>query len=287
MRRVFLGAIGVLVLFVSCRKGIEPIGYFPNPLNSEWQVEEYHKTIFDNENQPPYPNHFPYLFKKIYDYSGKTVTEMDCSFNSVQNFYGLINDGFYHEFKVSQKGRMVYLINKQLPKSGVADTVVRVTLNAIGRPESIVANRELVPDDALGPFSITEHYAYRNNIVVAVQTDIIDYVRTQSFVDSLHYDNHGNLLSFFGNTFQYDYTRTATQQFYCEGYMGIHEPFYLLQYLGYFPEVNSPANVMINTTNTADDYQGPLTNHQFDRYGRLTGYDLNLNSQGHTTITWK
>jgi len=270
---------------------MEPIGQFQNPLSSDYQVAEYHMTEYDNENQPPYPNHFPYLFKKIYDHSGKTVTEIDCSFDSEHNFYELTNSGFYHEFKVVQHGQTVYLINKQLPKSNIPDTVARITLNLYGRPESCSANAELTPDIARDPSPIIQHYFYRNNMVTAVKSDFTNQVTTNTYLDSLHYDNNGNLMSFNGNSFQYDYTRTAKQQFYCHGYMGLQEPFYLLQYLGYFPEVNSPTNVMIHIDNVYDDWAGALTNHKFDREGRLISYNwpggASLFGDLPLTITWK
>src|ERR1700736_6617077 len=129
----FLTAACALLLLSSCRKGIDPIHYFPNPLSSDNQVVEYHKTSYDNENRPPYPAHFPYLFKKTYDRSGKTVTEIDCCFEDSRHFSELVQS-YYHEFKVSQRGRMIYLINKQLTKSNIPDTVARVALNEDGRP---------------------------------------------------------------------------------------------------------------------------------------------------------
>ena len=66
--------------------------------------------------------------------------------------------------------------------------------------------------------------------------------------------------------------------------MSYQEPFYLLQYLGYFPEVNCPTNLMNAISNRYDDFAGPLTDHQFDAKGRLTSYDY---PGGPTTITWK
>ncbi|HEX9509581.1 MAG TPA: hypothetical protein VF939_03805 [Puia sp.] len=279
MKNVFLLAAACgLFLLSACRKGMEPNHEFPNPLRSNNQVVEYHKTFYD----ALFNTHVPYLFIKKYDPSGRAVTEIDCSFEDDRGpttFYSTV----YHEFKVSQQGRMIYLINKQLPKSNIPDTVARVTLNEDGRAESCAVNPELALD-FIAPTWITQHYIYRNDKVIAVKSEYNtpDYPYYYPRTDSLHYDNYGNLLSFNGNTFQYDYTRTARQQFYCEDLTGQEEPFYLLEYLGFFPEVSSPTNVMIHYDNAVDRYA--LTNHKFDREGRLISYDYHF---GPTTITWK
>ena len=86
------------------------------------------------------------------------------------------------------------------------------------------------------------------------------------------YDKFGNILSFNGNTYQYDYSRKAKQQFYCDDFMGNCEPFYLLQYLGFFPEVNNPPNIRTHVETTV--FHGDLTNHKFDHEGKLIGYDF-------------
>jgi hypothetical protein len=71
--------------------------------------------------------------------------------------------------------------------------------------------------------------------------------------------------------------------------MGGELPFYLLEYLGYFPEVSSPPNVLISVNNVADD-AGVFINHKFDSEGRLIGFDNQPNpttSSYPITITWK
>jgi hypothetical protein len=64
--------------------------------------------------------------------------------------------------------------------------------------------------------------------------------------------------------------------------MGIESNFYLLQYLGFFPEVTSPVNVRTGVT-TGSDTGGPLTDQQFDAEGRLIGYEIDFIP---VTITW-
>ena len=103
-----------------------------------------------------------------------------------------------------------------------------------------------------------------------------------AFNDTIRYDNYGNVLSIGTMTYQYDYSKRPRQQFYCDDFMGDDEPFYLLQYLGYFPEINSPVN--LRTYTSAVVFRGPLTNHQFDGEGRLISYDL---ASTPVTITWR
>ena len=281
MKNAFFAAACALVLFSSCHKNIDGFDDFPNPLNSTIQVVEYHKTLYDSTFPAPYPAHFPYLFKKIYDPSGKIVTELDCSIEDDRGLYGFLY-GYYHEFKVAQKGQMIYLINKALSKSIIPDTVARIKINEEGRPEYCSVNNELVNDLPFAT-SAMEHYVYKNYRLIAIKSGYTGDPFTQKAIDSLKYDQFGNILSFNNNSFQYDYSRKAKQQFYCEDFMGGGvQPFYVLEYLGFFPEVNSPTNIMIYKSNAV--FQSALTNHQFDGQGRLISYD---SQTGPTTITWK
>jgi hypothetical protein len=194
---------------------------------------------------------------------------------------------FYHDFIVEQKGRMIYLVNKQTNKAGTPDTVARITLNEKGRAISCAANSELDPDAMLNP-AVTEYYIYKNDRVIAVRSDykglsasIPHEVFEYTIIDSLTYDKYGNILTFNHNSYQYDYNRKAKQQFYCDDFMGSDEPFYVLQYLGFFPEVNCPPNV--RTLVETEVFSGDLSNHRFDSKGRLIGYNFYLP----ITITWK
>ena len=272
---IYLQAICCLLLLASCRKGLDLLHEFPNPLTSDYQVAEYHIPLYDEA----YPPRFPCLFKKKYDASGKTVREIECSFVDDQPPSQLFLDEFYHHFKVEQRGRMVYLINVQLPKTNIPDTVMKVTLNNHGRPESCWANGELNPDAMHNP-AITEYYTYKNDKIIVVRSDYAGR-QAPTYVDSLHYDAYGNVISFIDNSYQYDYSRKVKQQFYCDDFMGGDEPFYLLQYLGYFPEVNSPTHLRTHVVTTV--FRGDLTNHRFDGQGRLIGYDFYVP----ITITWK
>jgi hypothetical protein len=55
--------------------------------------------------------------------------------------------------------------------------------------------------------------------------------------------------------------------------------FYLLQYLGFFPEINNPPNLQTSSYNSDGAEGGPLGDQQFDAQGKLTGF-------GPISITW-
>jgi len=285
MKKTIYAAVGVACLFASssCRKDSGPIPP-QNPLSSEYQVVEYHRADFDDVNEPV--KIFP--FKKIY--SGKTVVEIDGSYDfpiglSFYNHYG------YREAAVSQKGRMVYLIDKHNLKNGGPDTLLKITLNAKGRPESSIADSTWFPPGGFGNFNVNETYSYKDNRLVAVSRQRINsgyYAGNSPETDSLVYDQYGDLLSFNGNSYEYDYTHPAKQQFYCEGWQNDHEGFQYLEYLGYFPEVTNPPYIMTQYTNA----EGPekLFDHTFDNRGRLISWDLGPlgpTTKPWTTITWK
>ena len=103
-----------------------------------------------------------------------------------------------------------------------------------------------------------------------------------AFNDTIRYDNYGNVLSHGTTRYQYDYSKKPRQQFYCDDFMGADESFYLLQYLGYFPELNNPVN--LRTYTYTEEFSGPLTDHQFDGEGRLISYEFESSP---VTITWK
>jgi len=278
MKRTLYAAAGVFLLFVSCRKDIGPF-HSEDPLTSkDYQVVESHNDHYDDILD----RHIAFPFMKKYDPSGRTVKEIDCSFDDDASAYDLIR-GLYHEFNISQKGHMVYIVNKALPPSGIPDTAAWLTLDALGRPKTLTADSNLSTDmNFYWPQpTFVQNYIYQNNRIVAVQ-NIYNNPHRQGYTDTIKYDQYGNAISFNNVTWHYDYSRKARQQFYYEGLTSVEEPFYLLLYLGYFPEVSSPSNVMTAWTDFTGTF--PVSNHVFDRQGRLISYDDGL---GHVTITWK
>jgi hypothetical protein len=279
--KVTLPAIAtVFMLFLSCQKSSDRFDNFRNPLQGDCQVAEYHYGLYDQY----FPAGIPFLFKKTFDASGKTLKEIECFFWPEVPPSQILLPEFHHIFKVEQRGRMIFLINKVTNKGNIPDTVARITLNNEGRAKSCTANSELFPGGwpSYLDSSVTEEYIYSNNRILAIKSNYIGPVPV-TFFDSLHYDKYGNVLSFRDNSYQYDYSRKAKQQFYCQDYMD-DWPFYLLQYLGFFPEVTSPIN--IRTYMVADaSLNGALTNHKFDAEGKLISYVFDYGSVP-ITIVW-
>jgi hypothetical protein len=279
MKRIAISFVGTMTMcffFLSCQKS--SLGGYDNGswLKGDCQVAEYHYGIYDLIN----PEAMPYLFKKTFDPSGKLVREIDCYFWSEESPHEITTPQFHHTLVVEQKGYMIYFFNKNNLKNRSSDTVASVKLNKDGRPQQCIANAELIsPRISFGLDSmVTEEYIYRDNRVFAVKSK---FLRTGSFpgmhpsimIDSLYYDFYGNLLSFGLNNYQYDYSRKADHQFYSMDYMKGNWPFYLLQYLGFFPEVTSPVNIRTNLI-ADESLNGPLLNHVFDAEGKLVSYRL-------------
>jgi hypothetical protein len=274
MKKALLSLAICSLAAIACRKDMDRL---PDPIRSDfYQVAEYHKTLYDNAF-PSLP-HFPFLFKKIYDTRGN-VKEIDCSFWDVIYPNQLFLDRFYHTLSVDQKGQKVYLINTMTAKGGIPDTVATITTNGKGRAISCAANKELDQDLANRP-TFTESYTYDHDRLSVIRTDF-GCCYGPSY-DTLHYDSYGNILAFGSNTYKYDYTKRPTQQFYCDDFQGGPEPFYLMLYLGYFPEISSPPNLRIFTQTLI--FTDSLRNHRFDAQGRLIGYDF---AASPVTITWK
>lgn len=264
-----------LTLQFSCTKDLPRDGFF-NPLIGGCQVAEFHISQFDNFfSSPP-----PYLFRKSFDATGEVVTGIDCTFADdllpeylpLQTLHAL----------VTQKDRMVFLIKKPTGSEGdLPDTLARIYLNKAGRPDSCVGAAGIDPIE-LAP--VTEHYYYKNNRLLAVN-DIEYLVPGSPFIstDTISYDRYGNPLSFAHNSYQYDYSRRAKQQFYCDDFMEFDRVFYLLQYLGFFPEVTSPVNIRTRVINVDVAAGEAVTNPTFDQEGKLVSYGTLF---GTNTITW-
>jgi hypothetical protein len=266
MKKIALVSLLLSLLFLSCNKDDD----FPNAL-MKCQVSEFHLATYDL-----YFTDFPFLFKKTYDPSGKILKEISCLFwNDQPPTSQFVTP---HDLVINSHGRKIFLLNKH----DLLDTVVKITLNIAGRPESCESKKELNESNGKN-FSETEHFVYKYNRLVFVQATSasvfspIPYTSTYPLV----YDNYGNMLSFGGNVYQYDYNRRAKKQFYCDDLMATNNGFYLLQYLGFFPEVNSPVN--LRKHGFATTFQGDFNNHTFDSDGKLTGYYFGGLK---ATITW-
>lgn len=266
------------LLFSSCRKITDWIDESHNPLRGGCQVAEYHVPWYDHY----YPD-LPFLFKKIYDQSGKIVQEIDCGFWRVRRPDLQLKE--IHYLLVQQKGKKIYLFNKNsINNKGLHDTAATITLNNEGRPDSCTISAEL--NDVRGnDYGEIEHFIYQNRRVAIIQnTSITPYSHgiPLTYNDSLNYDSQGNYLGLNDSiSIKYDYSKTAKRQFCIDDLMGREGGFYLLQYLGYFPEVTSPVNVRSYVN--AAVFDGDLTDHTFDAEGKLTSYLFVGNK---VTIVW-
>jgi hypothetical protein len=269
-----LTVLVVMLLGSSCGKNLP--GIF-NPLTGGCQVAAFHSSQFDAF----FPTPPPYFFQKTFDATGRIVTGIDCSFSN--DIVPLTLPSFLLHLTIVQKGWMVLLIRKPTGKEGdVPDTLGRIYLNSAGRPDSCVGAAGLDPFASARP--VKEIYYYKKDRLLAIY-DAAFFSPGGWFgnTDTIHYDSHGNPVSFLNNSYQYDYHRSAKQQYYSDDFMEGDRVFYLLQYLGFFPEVTNPPNVRTRAANTDNPEGVNLTNLTFDAEGKLIGYDF---VTGTNTITW-
>lgn len=209
------------------------------------------------------------LFQKTYDAEGKAVTEIECVF--YEPYASDLNGGYiygpHHDLLVTKSGSSLILRDK----NNLADTVMVVLFNKDGRPASCVASPAGNLTDTHNLISDTESFTYKGGRVFSVKT--VDF---QTEVDTVQYDSLGNLLSFAGNTYIYDYYRQATESFYIMDYQPRSHGYYLLQYLGYFPEVTNTTNIRSALSNLYLRYQANLGEEQYDSAGRVIGFNFHF-----------
>lgn len=272
---ISLAAIA-LTFLASCSKDFPRDGFF-NPLIGGCQVAEFHIPQFDSF----YPTPPPYLFRKTFDPTGRIVAGIDCSF--ANDLLPQYLPTFTLHLTVAQKDRKAFLIRRPAgPDDNTADTLAKIYLGRNGRPDSCVGAPGIDPFAPGAP--VTEHYYYKDNRLLAVNDVSLQFPPTPEVrTDTIRYDKFGNPLSFIHNSYKYDYTRKARQQFYCDDFMETDRVFYLLQYLGFFPEINNPPNIRTTVANVDVPTGAPISNPQFDSEGKLISYGF---FTGTNTITW-
>jgi hypothetical protein len=266
--------IALFFLFNSCGKEFPQEGFF-NPLIGGCQVAEYHDSQYDVffTTKPPY------LFRKTFDPSGKIATEMACGFSN-----DIVPEPRLQlDVLIAQKDRRVFLIRADSGKTIVPDTLVTIYLNREGRPDSCIGRPGSDPETGTTTGYEWEYYFYKDGKIQTVKHTIFFGGEEPgvffSGSDSVRYDKYGNPVSFGFNTYAYDYTRRGGQKFYLDAFMNDETDFYLLQYLGFFPEINNPPNLQTYSYNSDGAQGGPLGVQQFDAEGKLTGF-------GPISITW-
>lgn len=274
--------IALVALLDSCSKGLPSKG-FSDPLAGGCQVAEFHCDRFDQFFNPP----LPYIFKKTYDSSGTVVKEMVFGFRNLEMPKDIL--GLMLDVTIERKDRRVFLIRKDTAKSIVRDTLYTIYLNREGRPDSCIGRTGSDPEFPW-PAGEKEYYHYKNGRIQSLNWSI-NYVQNGHIysypgADTVYYDKYDNPVKFGYNSYTYDTTRKGGSKFYLDDFTHIEVDFYVLQYLGYFPEINNPPNIRVTEWNPDGEDGGPLllTNQQFDAEGRLLGYGLTWETY---TITWR
>jgi hypothetical protein len=206
------------------------------------------------------------VFQKTYDAEGKTVTEIECVFfepfsSSSETSGGSSFYGLQHDLLVAKSDSSLLLRDK----NNLADTAMLVLFNKEGRPTSSITSLAGNITDNFHSGD-TESFTYKGGRIFSVQ-------ELGFPIDTVHYDSLGNLLSFAGNTYIYDYDRQATESFYITDYQARDHGYYLLQYLGYFPEVTNTTNIRSNLSNSDLTYKANLAGEQYDPAGRVIGFN--------------
>ena len=269
--------IALFFLFNSCGKEFPQKGFF-NPLIGGCQVAEYHVPQFDAY----FTSTPPYLFRKTFDPSGKIVKRMACGFandNVPQSLSSYLLD-----LTIMQRDRRVFLIRADSGKAVVPDTLFTIYLNREGRPDSCIGRPGSNPE--AGAAHEWEYYYYKDDRIQVIKHTTFHELEggySYSGTDTIRYDKYGNPVSYGFNRYTYDYTRKVGQKFYLDVFMGIESNFYVLQYLGFFPEINNPPNIRTSEINLDASETGALGNQQFDAQGKLTSFGY---PDGKTTITW-
>jgi hypothetical protein len=200
------------------------------------------------------------LFQKTYDAQGKAVTEIQCVFFEPY-FDGYSGFGPQHDLLVTKTDSLLILRDK----NNLADTAMMVLFNKAGRPVSSITSLAGNITDSYSHYGDTENYTYRGGRIFSVEV-------VGSQVDTVQYDSLGNLLSFAGNTYIYDYYRQATESFIITDYQPRTHGYYLLQYLGYFPEVTNTTNIRSSLSNSSLFETANLDGEQYDPAGRVIGF---------------
>ncbi len=269
-------SIALFFLFNSCGKEFPRVGLF-NPLIGGCQVAEYHNPQFD----PFFPTPPPYLFRKTFG-PGGILREMACGFANDNPPFEI--QDFLLDVNIAQRDSRVFLIRNDSGKHLPPDTLLTVYLNRQGRPDSCIGRPGSDPETGSTGFE-WEYYSYKDGRVNVIKhTTFHEDGNFFSGMDTVHYDRYGNPVSFGFNTYTYDYTRKGGQKFYLDVFMNNEADFYLLQYLGFFPEINNPPNLRTSTFNSDAAEGGALGVQHFDAEGKLTSFGPE--GEGKITISW-
>jgi hypothetical protein len=287
---IAFAVITICILLISCTKtgpgegGNAPVNIIP------WDQADGGCELGYSSGRHYYADPLynkPFQLIRQYDLLGRRELLVD--------FYDTVADQpitLYH-FTVLQSGSDIFLIDVQNSTSQYPDTAMRIKLDNNGRAQSYQSHLRFSPVNGYKPES--EIFAYKNNRLYTrnITRYEPEYGVTYNFIDTFRYDAQGNVISHLANSYKYDYSRKAKQQYY-DDYIDNSLGFPILQYLTLFPELTSPANVRTHVTSGYYDenthvintvFDIPLLNHQFDSNGFLISYDAG--TAGNTAkIVW-
>ncbi|MEJ7738985.1 MAG: hypothetical protein WKF97_16285 [Chitinophagaceae bacterium] len=210
----------------------------------------------------PYFFGYPYLFAKKYDHTGKIIKEITCTFENI------VRPDLMPVFNlvIKQKGLNVFLLNK----NNLLDTALKVLLNHNGKVIWSEASYDLIQQNNYYRSSLFNRYTYKDNRLFSVESNYTD-TSGRGLIDTLLYDSRGNILKVGSSSYEYDVSINVKKQFYIlTDYMNSQNGFFLLQYLGFFPEVTNPANLLTNYTSGWGRRE--VFDHTFDASGNLISY---------------
>jgi len=270
-------ALYSLIYIYSCSKtDLKDESIIPDEVNNHKLKNACDLAEFNSltEGQLPLA---PYVFHKKYDPAGKKMSQIDI---------GLYSGGTISErvvLNVFYKRNEIFFINNANP----ADTCIKATLNNFGKPETASFSETI-------DFGLPDHkFCYdQNGRLVKVIVD-----RESNYGFWFHYDSRGNntVISLdtidqapaILETFEYDNSRTASQQCYLDHARGFSEDGFLVFHaMGLLPELN-PLNLRTHTRvmwGTYMAYDADLFNQKLDGQGKLVGYDAGANSNA--TSSW-
>lgn len=244
-----------IAIFSGCKKDDKPSA-------KECQVQQFDSNtdLFYNGVFGP----IPYLFSKTFDLNGKV--------NTIDAFVYPLGEATRQQAKLEYRNQMVYLLDQNS-----SDTIMIVWLNNAGRVIKAQEKSGFRYKNTSPVMSYEFMYNSENKLYQYTAENRSNPTYPSKFTLPVEYDGNGNCTRASNSYFTYDLTRTAKKQFYfdSESLGNYWLGFKLLEYLNYFPEITSPANIRTNTKVMEGTYvimNTALSNHQIDVDGKLISY---------------
>lgn len=226
--------------------------FFEKMAKKDCDVQSYYLSFHDVPS--------PFLFEKKYNAAGNRITEIAFS------FLDYAYDARSYQLRLVYHGKEIYLVDVNNP----LDTAMKIYLNARGRVKECFGNFLV----QYTKFDYDAHNRLSN----------VRYSWGFPTNDTCVYDRYGNILRItndqggvhVGTFYYYDYSKKGRRQLYLDEPSHVAD-FTLLQYLGFFPElepVHLRKRVLMGTEAHPYWWNKDIINHQFDAKGRLIRYDM-------------